>query len=258
MRLKDKTVLITGASSGIGEACAKLFAEAGANLLLCARRIDKVKSLTRQLKTNFGIKAHAVELDVRDHDAIQKAYDALPDEWKNLDILVNNAGLAAGLDHFQDGDPHDWEAMIDTNIKGLMYVTKTFLPSMIERNEGHLINIGSIAGRQVYPKGIVYCATKHAVRALTQGLRQDLNGLNIRVSSVDPGAVETAFSQVRFKGDEERAAKVYEGYQPLKAEDIADAVVYCASRPLHVNVSEILIMPSAQAAANMIHRDKKS
>ena len=257
MRLKDKTVFITGSSSGIGEACATHFAKEGARLLLCARRVEKVQSLAKRLQKEYNINTHVIELDVRDQKAIQQIYNALPEEWKNLDILVNNAGLAAGLDHFQEGDVDDWERMIDTNVKGLMYVTKAFVPQMIEKKEGHIINIGSIAGRQVYPKGIVYCASKHAVRALTQGLRQDFHGFNIRVSSVDPGAVETEFSQVRFKGDEERAASVYEGYEPLQADDIADAVIYCATRPPHVNISEVLIMPTAQAAASMTYKQKK-
>lgn len=256
MRLEKKTVFITGASSGIGEACATLFAKEGANLLLCARRVDKINSLAGRLQHDYGVKTYAIKLDVRDQKAIEQSYKTLPERWKSLDILVNNAGLAAGLDFFQEGHVDDWERMIDTNVKGLMYVTKTFVPQMIEKKEGHIINIGSIAGRQVYPKGIVYCASKHAVRALTQGLRQDLHGFNIRVSSVDPGAVETEFSQVRFKGDEERAAMVYDGYKPLQADDIADAVVYCATRSPHVNISEVLIMPTAQAAASMTHKQK--
>ncbi len=255
MKLKEKTVFITGASSGIGKACAIEFAKSGANLLLCARRVDKIQSLAKKLQNDYGSQVHAVQLDVRNHQAVRTLYDTLPCDWKKVDVLVNNAGLAAGLEHFQNHDVDDWEVMIDTNIKGLMYMTKAFVPQMIERSSGHIINIGSIAGRQVYPKGIVYCATKHAVRALTEGLRQDLLGHNIRVSSVDPGAVETAFSEVRFKGDKEKAAKVYEGYQPLSPEDIADAVVYCATRPAHVNVCEMLIMPTAQAAANMTSRE---
>src|SRR3989338_4330541 len=223
--LKNKIVLITGASSGIGAACAGQFAKAGAKLILCARRIEIINELS-----------------------------TLPEKFKNIDILINNAGLAAGRDAVQNADVNDWEEMINTNIKGLLYMTHEILPQMITRNAGHIINIGSIAGHAVYPNGAVYCATKFAVKALSEGLRMDLLGTNIRVSSVDPGAVETNFSNVRFKGDVERAAKVYEGFEPLKASDIADAILYCATRPAHVNVSEILIMPTAQVAVGMIAR----
>ncbi|WP_207384306.1 SDR family oxidoreductase [Legionella yabuuchiae] len=253
-QLNNKVVLITGASSGIGTVCAEQFAQAGANLLLCARRISIIKALASDLQKQYDISAHAFELDVRSEQQVRDAIHDLPQVWKSIDILVNNAGLAAGLDPIQSGDSGDWEAMIDTNIKGLLYVTRAVLPGMIERDLGHIINIGSIAGHQVYPKGGVYCATKHAVNALSQGLRLDLSGTKVRVSSVDPGAVETNFSLVRFKGDEQKAQAVYKGFQPLTPEDVADAILYCASRPEHVNVSEILIMPTAQAAASMITR----
>lgn len=252
--LNNKLVLITGASSGIGKACAQQFAQAGARLLLCARRMGMIEALAKQLKQNYDAQVYCFDLDVRSRDMVNNSLDALPDEWKTIDILLNNAGLAAGLEPIQEGEVDDWEVMIDTNVKGLLYVTRAILPAMVQRESGHIINIGSIAGRQVYPKGVVYCATKHAVKALSEGLRQDLLGTNIRVSSVDPGAVETDFSLVRFKGDEHKAKAVYKGFQPLMADDVADAVLYCASRPAHVNISEILIMPTAQAAAAMTAR----
>lgn len=251
MRLKDKIVLITGASSGIGMASARVFAQAGARLILCARRFDAIDELARQLMREFGIDALPLQLDVQSKADTAKVIGDLPEVWQAIDVLLNNAGLAAGLDVIQDGSVEDWDAMIDTNVKGLLYVTKAVLPRMLEKESGHIINIGSIAGHQVYAKGVVYCATKHAVRALSEGLRHDLLGTNIRVSSVDPGAVETEFSLVRFKGDAKRAAAVYEGFEPLSALDVADAVLYCASRPPHVNVSEMLITPTAQAAATM-------
>ena len=254
MKLKDKIVLITGASSGIGAACAKQFAEAGAKLLLCARRIDKLNELALQLQQQYHSNIHTFALDVRDNADVTKAFASLHAEWKNIDILVNNAGLAAGMDTIQEGSLDDWEAMIDTNVKGLLYVTKQLLPHMVERNAGHIINLGSIAGHQVYPKGAVYCASKFAVNALSQGLRMDLLGTKIRVSTIDPGAVETNFSVVRFKGDAQRAAAVYQGMEPLTPDDIADAILYCATRPSHINVSEIIIMPTDQAAATMVSR----
>jgi 3-hydroxy acid dehydrogenase / malonic semialdehyde reductase len=250
--LKYKTVLITGASSGIGAACAKHFAKKGTKLILCARQIDKLNTLAKELKTDFKVEVSAFKLDVRLRSEVTEKLKALP-----VDILINNAGLSAGLDPIQDGDPDDWDAMIDTNIKGLLYVTKTILPQMVANNSGHIINIGSVAGHTVYPKGAVYCASKYAVHALTIGLRMDLFGTKVRVSSVDPGAVETNFSVVRFKGDTQRAATIYEGFEPLTAEDIADAVLYCATRPPHVNISELHIMPTDQAAASMIARNCK-
>ncbi len=254
MKLKDKIVFITGASSGIGEACAKEFAMLGAKLILCARNIEKLNEVVKQIKEKNVTDIYVFQLDVRDQAAVKNAVSSLPAEWKNIDILINNAGLAAGLDTIQDGNIDDWEAMIDTNVKGLLYVTKSILPQMIAKNSGHIINIGSVAGHQVYPKGAVYCASKFAVDALTQGLRMDLLGTQIRVTTVDPGAVETNFSIVRFKGDTERAAKVYEGMQPLTPEDIADTIAFCATRKPHVNISEVLIMPTDQAAATMVSR----
>lgn len=253
---KEKVVFITGASSGIGAACARRFASLGANLLLCARRIDKLQEVVNSIHQEFKVDIHAFQLDVTRHAEMVKIFQALPPAWKKIDILLNNAGLAAGLELFQDGDLADWEAMIDTNLKGLLYVTKEILPGMIERNAGHIINIGSVAGHYVYPKGAVYCASKFAVNAITEGLRMDLFGTKIRVSTVDPGAVNTDFSLVRFKGDENRAASVYEGMDPLTANDIADTVIFCASRPPHVNISEVIIMPTDQAAATMVSRKK--
>ena len=252
--LKNKIVFITGASSGIGAACAEYFAKAGSKLLLCARRLEILNELATQLKNKYSIEMYTFQLDVGQYDQVKQALTSIPEPWKKIDILINNAGLAAGLDTLQEGDVQDWNVMIDTNIKGILYVTKEILPKMIECNSGHIINIGSIAGHQVYPKGAVYCATKHAVNALTQGLRQDLFGKKIRVSTVDPGIVQTNLSVVRFKGDQKRAAAVYEGIESLTPNDIADAVLYCASCPPHVNISEIIIMPTAQATATMVDR----
>lgn len=252
--LKNKIVFITGASSGIGAACAHHFAKAGARLLLCARRMEKLNEVVSHIREEYDVQVRAFQLDVRDLVAVDAALKNLPSEWQEIDILVNNAGLAAGLDTLQEGNIQDWEDMIDTNVKGLLYVTKQILPLMIARNSGHIVNMGSVAGHTVYPKGAVYCATKFAVNALTNGLRMDLFGKKIRVSTIDPGAVATDFSLVRFKGDVERAAAVYEGMDALTPEDIADAVIYCVTRPSHVNVSEIIMMPTDQAAATMVAR----
>jgi NADP-dependent 3-hydroxy acid dehydrogenase YdfG len=256
MILNNKIVLITGASSGIGAACAAQFAKQGAQLLLCSRNMQKLKEFSRQLQAAYTTPMHIFPLDVRDADSVIRTLHGLPDEWKNVDILLNNAGLAAGLDTLQEGEVADWDEMIDTNVKGLLYVTKAILPQMVKRNVGHVINIGSIAGHVVYPKGAVYCATKHAVNALSNGLRMDLLGTNIRVSTIDPGMVQTNFSMVRFKGDSARAQAIYEGLQPLTPDDIADAVLYCATRPSHVNISEVILMPTHQASATLVHREK--
>lgn len=256
LSLHNKTILITGASSGIGAACAELFAHAGARLILCARRADRLDVLTEQLTTRFKTNIISYALDITQYDAVTRTIGSLPPDWQAIDILLNNAGLAVGLDPLAEGSITDWERMIDTNIKGLLYVTKTVLPNMIKRNQGHIINIGSIAGHEVYPKGNVYCATKHAVKALSQGLKMDLLGTHIRVSSIDPGMVNTEFSEVRFHGDKSKAENVYAGITPLAAEDIADAVLYCASKPPHVNISEIVILPTDQASATLIHRRK--
>jgi serine 3-dehydrogenase len=252
--LKGKTVFVTGASSGIGLACARAFAAEGARILMCARRDERLKRLADELGKESGAESHYFRLDVRDRQAVERAVSGLPAAWKAVDVLVNNAGLSRGLSKLHEGDVGDWEEMIDTNVKGLLYVSRAVIPSMVERDSGHIINIGSIAGYEVYPGGNVYCATKFAVRALSQGLRLDLNGTPIRVSEVAPGMVETEFSLVRFHGDSSRAAKVYQGLEPLRAEDIAEAAVWCATRPPHVNISTVIVMPTAQASTTLVHR----
>lgn len=252
--LKDRLVFITGASSGIGEACARGFARAGSSLLLCARRLERLEALAAKLKKEHSTRSHVFKLDVTRQSEVKKAIDALPKEWSKVDVLVNNAGGAHGLDKFQEAKIEDWETMIDANVKGLLYVSRLIVPGMIARGKGHIINIGSIAGHVTYPNGAVYCGAKAAVRAISEGLKMDLTGTPVRVSSVDPGLVETEFSLVRFKGDKERARKVYEGLIPLTGDDVAEAVVWCASRPPHVNVSEILILPTAQSSPTLVHR----
>lgn len=252
--VKDRIVFVTGASSGIGEAAVRAFAGKGARILMCARRIERVGKLAKALEREHKTAARAFRLDVRDQAAVDKAIAGLPEEWRAIDILVNNAGLSRGLDKLPGGLVSDWEEMIDANVKGLLYVTRAVLPGMIERGRGHVINIGSIAGRELYPGGNVYCATKFAVKALSNAMRLDLSGTPIRVSEVAPGMVKTEFSLVRFHGDAERAAKVYQGLTPLSADDVADAVVWCATRPLHVNVSEVVIMPTAQASTTLVSR----
>lgn len=253
--LKNKIVMITGASSGIGAACAAYFAKAQAKLLLCARNLEKLTKVADEIKQEYQVDTHYFELDVRHATQVKNACQNLPSQWKDIEILINNAGLAAGLDPLPEGNIEDWEIMLDTNVKGLLYVTREILPNMIAKNSGHIINIGSVAAHEIYPKGAVYCATKSAVLKIAQGLRMDLLGTNLRVSTISPGLVETNFSNVRFKGDTGRAANVYAGMQPLTAEDVADSVLYCASCPPHVNISEIIIMPTAQASATMVHRD---
>lgn len=252
--LRNRTVMITGASSGIGEACARAFAVEGARLLLAARRVDRLKSLADSLGDGLDTEAHVIELDVRDAAAVDAAFAALPAEWAAVDVLVNNAGLGLGLGKLHEGIVEHWDRMIDTNVKGLLHVTRAFVPGMVERGRGHVINIGSIAGHELYPGGNVYCATKFAVDAITKGLRMDLVDTPIRVSTVDPGLVETEFSVVRFEGDVERAKRVYEGIEVLTGNDVADAVVYCASRPPHVQINEIIITPTNQASALVTSR----
>ena len=250
MTLENKIVFITGASSGIGEACARACAAHGARLVLAARRTERLNALAAEL----GVEVWTIGLDVQDADAVAWAVDALPDEWAEIDVLVNNAGLGRGLDKLHEGAIDDWEQMIDTNVKGLLYVTRAVVPGMVARGRGHVVNIGSIAGHEVYPSGNVYCATKYAVDALTKGLRMDLVDTPIRVSTVDPGLVETEFSVVRFHGDAERARKVYEDIEVLSGDDVADAVVYCATRPSRVQINEIVLTPTHQASALVIHR----
>ena len=252
--LKGKVVFVTGASSGIGRSCARAFAAEGAKILMCARRVDRLKALAAELAKGFRVPVHHFGLDVRSQAAVEKAVAGLPEEWRPIEVLVNNAGLSRGLAKLHEGLVSDWDEMIDANVKGLLYVSRAVIPGMVERGSGHVINIGSIAGREVYPGGNVYCATKFAVRALSNGLRLDLSGTPIRVSEVAPGMVETEFSMVRFHGDTDRAGKVYQGLKPLSPDDIAEAVVWCATRPPHVNVSEIVVMPTAQASATIVHR----
>jgi len=253
--LNDKLIFITGASSGIGRAAARAFAAEGARLLLCARRMERLNALEQEIKkSDTSIKVHSFQLDVRDRDAVGKTIDALPPEWREIDILLNNAGLSRGLDKLPEGSPEDWDEMIDTNVKGLLYITRAVVPGMMARRRGHIINIGSIAGHEVYPKGNVYCASKFAVDALTKGLRLDLVDTPLRVTAIDPGLVETEFSEVRFHGDTERAKTVYKGLEPLHPEDIAETIVWCASRPAHVQIADVVIFPTNQASATVVHR----
>jgi len=254
--LENKIVFITGASSGIGKACAVEFAKAKSRLILSARRVELVKKLAEELKQKFNTQSLVFELDVRKRKDVERLISELPEEWKKIDILINNAGLAKGFAKLHEDNPDNWEDMIDTNVKGLLYVTRAIVPLMTDRKTGHVINIGSIAGRTAYPNGSVYCATKHAVLAINNSLRMDLIDKNIRVSTVDPGMVETDFSNIRFNGDKEKAKQVYKGLKPLVAEDIADAVIYCASRPKHVNISEVVITPTAQANAFVAYREQ--
>lgn len=254
--LEEKIVLITGASSGIGEACAKKFAEFKANLIITARRKERIEKLSNELSANYKIKVLPISLDVRNFNSVKLFYENLTPEWKAIDILVNNAGLARGLDKFYEGKIEDWDEMIDTNIKGLLYVSRVVVPQMVEREYGHIINIGSTAGHEPYPMGNVYVATKFAVKALSQSFRIDLLEKGIKVTSVDPGMVETEFSKVRFHGDEQRAKKVYEGLQPLTPDDVADAVIFAATRPKHVNINQIVLTPLAQASSNFVYRKK--
>lgn len=251
---KNKVVFITGASSGIGKATALRFASIGADILICARRLEKVEALAKELHDAHGVNTHAFRLDVRNQSAVETALNALPQEWRKISILVNNAGLSRGMDNIQEGKIADWEEMIDTNVKGLLYVTRAVLPGMIERNEGHIINLGSAAGHWVYPKGNVYNASKYAVRALNEGMKMDLLGTPIRVTSVDPGLVETEFSIVRFSNDIEKAKKVYHGLTPLTPDDIAETIVWTATRPAHVNISTVVMMPTDQASPSFVHR----
>jgi NADP-dependent 3-hydroxy acid dehydrogenase YdfG len=254
MSLQGKIVFITGASSGIGAATAWAFAREGAKLLLAARRAGKLAEVASRALELGAPLVHSINLDVRDYRAVQQAIDDLPPEWAEIDILVNNAGLSRGLEKLYTGRVQDWEEMIDTNVKGLLYVTRAVVPGMVVRGRGHVINLGSTAGEMTYPNGAVYCATKAGERAINDGLRQDVLGTPVRVTSVDPGMVETDFSLVRFRGDEERAAKVYKGVKPLTAEDVAETIVWTASRPEHVNIARVLLTPVQQANSILFHR----
>ncbi|MGI8874811.1 MAG: SDR family NAD(P)-dependent oxidoreductase [Egibacteraceae bacterium] len=249
--LAGSIVLVTGASSGIGAATARAFAAEGARLVLAARRRERLEELAGQLAGD----TLPLELDVRDRAAVDQALSGLPPEWAAIDVLVNNAGLAAGMEPLQEGEVDHWARMIDTNVAGLLWVTRAVVPGMIARGGGHVINIGSVAGHETYPKGAVYCATKAAVDRITKGLRMDMLGTRVKVSTVDPGMVETEFSVVRFDGDADRASKVYEGLDPLTGDDIADAVVWVASRPANVQVAEVVILASAQVSATVAHRE---
>ncbi|MFD2100001.1 SDR family NAD(P)-dependent oxidoreductase [Flagellimonas iocasae] len=251
--MKEKIALVTGATSGIGKATAESFAKQGFNLVLCGRRQERLDELKATLEKT--VKVHTLSFDVRDREAVFEAIQSIPESFKPIDILVNNAGNAHGFDPIYDGSMDDWDAMMDINVKGLLYVTKAVLPQMMERKSGHIINIGSIAGKEVYPNGNVYCASKYAVDAINQGMRIDLNAYNIRVGAVNPGLVNTEFSNVRFKGDSERASKVYDGYTPLYAEDIADIILFMVTRPPHVNVADLVVFPTAQASSTIVNRD---
>jgi NADP-dependent 3-hydroxy acid dehydrogenase YdfG len=255
MSLKGKIVFVTGASSGIGAATALAFAVEGARLLLAARRTDKLTEVAAQALERGAAAVHTFSLDVRNREAVQAAIAALPPEWAEIDILVNNAGLSRGLEKLYQGNIDDWEEMIDTNVKGLLYVTRAVVPGMVARNRGHVVNLGSVAGDITYPNGAVYCASKAAEKAINDGLRMDVLGTAIRVTSVDPGMVETDFSLVRFHGDAERAAKVYKGVTPLTPEDVADVIVWAASRPGHVNIARVGMTTVHQANSLLFHRE---
>lgn len=248
-----KTALITGATSGIGKATAELFAKNGIHMILCGRRQERLDELQSALGSKT--KVHTLNFDVRDKDAVSSAINSLPEDFSKIDILINNAGNAHGMDTIDEGSLEDWDAMLDINVKGLLYVSKAIIPQMVARKDGHIINIGSTAGKEVYPRGNVYCASKHAVDAINQGMRMDLNAHGIRVGAVNPGLVETEFSNVRFKGDEARAETVYKGFQALKAEDIADIIYFIVTRPYHVNIADLVVMPTAQASSTIVKKE---
>lgn len=248
----SKTALVTGATSGIGKATAQILAKNNYKIILCGRREDRLIELKNELSAFTEV--CTLSFDVRDKKAVFESINSLPKEFSKIDVLINNAGNAHGLDSIQNGDLDDWDAMIDINVKGLLYVSKAIIPKMIEQKSGHIINIGSIAGKEVYANGNVYCASKHAVDALNQAMRIDLNPYGIRVGGIHPGAVETEFSEVRFKGDLERAANVYKGFEPLRAEDIADIIYFVISRPYHVNIADLMVLPTAQASATVMNR----
>lgn len=247
--------LITGATSGIGEATALKFAEQGWNLIITGRRTERLNALAQKIRQEYQAEIITLNFDISDHASVQSALNSLPVEWRNIDLLLNNAGGAAGRSLIQDGSLEDWETMINANVKGLLYVSKEIFPWMITRKQGHIINIGSIAAKEVYSAGNVYCATKFAVDALTKAMRIDLLPHNIRVTGIHPGAVETEFSQVRFKGDTAKAKAIYEGFTPLVAKDIADIIWFVASQPAHVNISDLVVMPTAQASTNLTYKN---
>jgi NADP-dependent 3-hydroxy acid dehydrogenase YdfG len=257
MKLTGKNVLITGASSGIGEECAKTFAEDGANLILVARRNSRLLEISNEIASKHNVEIHNIELDVRNYNDIETKINSIPKEFLPIDILINNAGKALGVEKIQDGLLENWEEMIDTNIKGLLYVSRVVLPMMIKRQEGMVINIGSIAGHEVYVGGNVYCATKYAVKALSKGMMLDVNGNNIRIASIDPGMVNTEFSLVRFKGDKDKADNVYNNITPLIGRDIAEIALFIATRPPHVDIQDVIVTPTAQASATVVFRTSK-
>ena len=253
-RLENRVAFVTGASSGIGRSIARAFAAEGARLVLSARRADRLREVAAELEAAHGARIHSGPLDVRRRADVEAFVSRIPAEWKEVDLLVNNAGLSRGLDKVHEGNADDWDEMIDTNVKGLLYVSRAVLPGMVERNRGHVVNIGSIAGRELYPGGSVYCATKFAERAITKGMLIDLNGTDIRVTTIDPGLVRTEFSLVRFHGDAARAAKVYQGTEPLTPDDIAEAVLFAVTRRAHMNIAEMVILATCQAGAAMVSR----
>jgi NADP-dependent 3-hydroxy acid dehydrogenase YdfG len=251
--LVDKTILITGASSGIGQACARFFAAQGARLILSARRVGRLEELAHELAHQPNKNHYILPLDIRNKAMVKKQLDTLPPELKSIDILINNAGLALDTLPLHQGNEDNWETMIDTNIKGLLYMSREVIPGMVQRRSGHIVNIGSIAGHECYPNGNVYSATKHAVHAISKSMRLDLSGTNIRVTEIAPGAVETEFSEVRWN-DKQKARDFYQGFQPLNASDVADAILYCITRPPHVDIENMIIMPTVQASANHLYR----
>lgn len=248
--MNNRLAFITGATSGIGLATARLLAKNNFDLIICGRRKDRLEQLSKELK----VKTFALSFDVRNRQDVDQAIASLPEEFQAIDVLVNNAGNAHGLSPIQDGSIEDWDAMIDINVKGLLYVSKAIIPGMIKRGRGHIVNIGSIAGKEVYPNGNVYCASKHAVDAINNGMRMDLNGTGIKVTAINPGLVETEFSMVRFKGDEERSKSVYKGFDALQGEDIADTILYVITRPAHVNISDMVVFPTAQASSTIVSK----
>ena len=249
---QKRTALITGATSGIGRATAALLAKNGVSLIICGRRQDRLDQLSQQWSALTQV--HTLNFDVRDRQAVAAAIESIPDSFGPIDILINNAGNAHGLDPIQSGSADDWDAMMDINVKGLLYVTQAVLPQMIDQQNGYIINIGSTAGKEVYPKGNVYCASKHAVDAINQGMRLDLNGMGIRVGAINPGLVETEFSEVRFKGDTDRAETVYQNYTPLQPEDIADIIWFALTRPPHVNIADLTVMCLDQASSTIVNK----
>ena len=252
--IANQTILITGASSGIGSSCARLFAQAGARLILAARRKEKLQALADELEQAYQVETLLLPLDVQNFGLVGTAIEGLPADWRNINVLINNAGLSRGLDKQYQASIQDWEEMIDTNVKGLLYITQAVVPGMVTRKQGHVVNIGSIAARQTYPGGSVYCATKAAVKSLSEGLKIDLLGTPVRVTNIEPGLVETEFSDVRFRGDRDRAQSVYSGMTPLTPDDIADSILFAVTRPAHVNISEIFLMPTDQSSVSLVHR----